>query len=380
MTEVFPVHNPEQAALDVVFIHGLDGDARKTWSREDRQSFWPQWLVDDIDDVAVWTVDYDAWSSAWRGRSMSLQDRTINLLAQLQNHSIGERALCFVTHSMGGLLAKDLLMHAAEGRTEFASFATVTKGVVFLATPHNGSGLTKAVQALSVLYRGTPAVEDLRRNAPYLRHLSDRYRDWVDEVKIRNLVFFESHPTMGLWVVDEASANPGLPRVPPIPVDANHIDICKPLNRSSLVYGQVRRFVTALHERPVQRERSVGHLTLPTAGATVGTEIVVKGVVDAVPERHHLWIAHQDRRGLFWAKDFEVTPEHDGHFERIVYEGGSLREFTLLLLLASEAGHNQLIDWMAECSRSGSYPGIPADRSRFSVLDKVALNFDPSAK
>jgi hypothetical protein len=112
----------------------------------------------------------------------------------------------------------------------------------------------------------------------------------------------------------------------------------------------------------------------------VGTEIVVKGVVDAAPEKHHIWIAHQERQGLFWAKDFEVAPDDDGHFERIVYEGGSLRELTLLLLLASEAGHKQLANWMAECSRSGSYPGIPPDRSRFVPLDKVAVHFDPSAK
>ena len=177
---------------------------------------------------------------------MPMQDRAINLMAQLQNYGIGERPLCFVTHSMGGLLAKEILLHAAEGRTEFASFAAATKGVIFLATPHTGSGLTKAVKAFGVLYRGTPAVEDLERNKAYLRHLSDRYRNWVDQVRIRNLVFFETHATKGLQVVDEASANPGLAGVTPIGVDANHIDICKPPDRQSLVYGQVKRFIATV--------------------------------------------------------------------------------------------------------------------------------------
>jgi hypothetical protein len=266
VTDVFPVHQPENAVLDVVFVHGLDGDARKTWWRGHDESFWPQWLAEDLVDLAVWTVNYDAWSSGWHGRAMSMQDRAINLLAQLQNKGIGDRPLCFVAHSMGGLLVKEILLHAADGRSDFRVFATATSGVIFLATPHTGSGIAQAVDALGVLYRGTIAVEDLRKNCAHLRHLNDRYRDWVDEVKIRNLVFFESHPTRGVQVVDASSANPGIPNVRPIPVDANHIDMCKPLNRNSLVYGQVLRFIRNLTDqagRPTREHRTPG-FELPT--------------------------------------------------------------------------------------------------------------------
>jgi pimeloyl-ACP methyl ester carboxylesterase len=262
VSEVFRVDNAERAVLDVVFVHGLNGNARETWSREDQRSFWPQWLAADVADVAVWTVDYDAWSSGWRGRSMSMQDRAINLLALLQSHDIGERPLCFVTHSMGGLLAKAILMHAAEGRTEYAPFATVTKGVVFLATPHNGSGITKAVKALGVLYRGTAAVKDLKRNAGPLRKLDRSYRNWVKEVEIRHLVFFEKYKTRMVRVVDEDSADPNLAGVEPIPVEANHIDICKPLGRESLVYGKVRRFVAALCAEPAEPAPSAAKASL----------------------------------------------------------------------------------------------------------------------
>jgi len=131
-------------------------------------------------------------------------------------------------------------------------------------------------------------------------------------------------------------------------------------------------------ERPVEPGECSGSVTAPADGSTVGTEIQVEGVIRNLPERHHIWIAHQDRRGLFWAKDFEVIPDHDGGFERLVYEGGELRSFALLLLLASEAGHRQLNGWMAECSRAKSWPGIPPSPSRFHVLDSVALRFDPT--
>ena len=52
-------------------------------------------------------------------------------------------------------------------------------------------------------------------------------------------------------------------------------------------------------------------------------------------------IAHQMIRVDCLPKDYEVIPDGDGHFERHVYEGGSSRDFFVLLLLTSEAGHAQ---------------------------------------
>uniref|UniRef100_UPI0011AFEC91 esterase/lipase family protein n=1 Tax=Amycolatopsis sp. CA-126428 TaxID=2073158 RepID=UPI0011AFEC91 len=246
MTDVVAVHVPVDAVVDVVFLHGLDGDVRKSWTVAGDDGFWPNWLAQDVGEAAVWSVGYEAWSSGWRGHAMPMQDRTINVLASLQVKGIGERPLIFVTHSMGGLIVKEALLYAAYGDTEFASFAAMTKAVVFLGTPHNGSGLTKAVEALGKIYRGTAAVHDLRSNSAHLRQLSTRYQNWVydSETGIRHLVFFETKPTRGVQVVDAGSANPGLPKVQPVGVDANHVSICKPANREALVYGRIRNFVS----------------------------------------------------------------------------------------------------------------------------------------
>ncbi|MBT2568684.1 sel1 repeat family protein [Arthrobacter sp. ISL-85] len=177
---------------------------------------------------------------------MTIQDRAINLLAELQSHGVGSRPICFVTHSMGGLIVKEMLLLAAEGLTNYTNFADAAKGVVFLSTPHNGSGLATAATALKRLYRSTSAVKGLERNGAHLRQLGDRYRDWCNEVGLPNLVLFETHPTRGVRVVDESSANPGLAHVRPIPVDANHLNISKPEDRDSLVYKQVKYFLEEL--------------------------------------------------------------------------------------------------------------------------------------
>lgn len=197
---------------------------------------------------------------------MAIQDRAINVLAQLQNNGIGNRPVCFVTHSMGGLLVKEMLLHAAEGHTNFASFASSTRGVVFLSTPHTGSGLARTVDALKTLYRGTQAVKDLKRDSAHLRHLNDRYRDWCDDVKLRNLVLSETHSTKGVRVVDAGSANPGLAGIRPIPVDANHLDISRPSDRSSVVYGQVKRFLIEVRDSPKAAGAEIGNLTRSPAG------------------------------------------------------------------------------------------------------------------
>src|SRR5262245_42313165 len=80
---------------DVVFVHGLDGDAEASWSAgEDK--FWPAWLAEDYPDVGVWSVRYNAASSGWKGTSLPLFDRAVNMLELLKVHGLGDRPLCFI--------------------------------------------------------------------------------------------------------------------------------------------------------------------------------------------------------------------------------------------------------------------------------------------
>ncbi|GAB3714598.1 hypothetical protein GCM10027598_22860 [Amycolatopsis oliviviridis] len=252
MTDLVEVCVGEDPVVDVVFVHGLDGDARESWSAGTSDSFWPEWLAEEVGGLAVWSLGYDAASSGWLGHAMPIQDRAINLLARLENDGIGQRPLCFVTHSMGGLVVKEMLLHAAESRSGYAEFATATRGVVFLATPHTGSDVaTKAiVKALGVVFRRTVAVGALERNSAHLRQLNTRYRNWATDpqVRIGHKIFYETRSTRGVHVVDAGSADPGIPGQTPIPVDANHIEICKPVERNDLVYGQIKRFVAGIAE------------------------------------------------------------------------------------------------------------------------------------
>jgi hypothetical protein len=51
-----------------------------------------------------------------------------------------DRPLIFVVHSMGGIVVQKALLHSFESTSDIASVADGTCGIVFVGTPHCGSG------------------------------------------------------------------------------------------------------------------------------------------------------------------------------------------------------------------------------------------------
>jgi hypothetical protein len=226
---------------DVVFVHGLDGQAEGSWSAG-KDKFWPQWLADDCPDVGVWSIGYDAASSGWQGTSLPLFDRAVNLLELLKVNGLGGRPLCFIAHSMGGLVVKKMVQQASAPGEEYSRFAQMIRGAFFLATPHTGSDLAKLGEFLRFL-RPTVSVHELRAQEPQLRDLNIWYRNQSTQLGIRNKVYFETRQTKGIIIVDAVAADPGIAGVTPIPIDASHVDICKPKSRNEIVYLGARDFV-----------------------------------------------------------------------------------------------------------------------------------------
>lgn len=228
----------------VVFVHGLGGDAFGTWRRDSTEStFWPRWIAEDLPDIGILSLEYPSAPSAWLGTAMGLPDRATNVLAVLMADGLDKHPLIFVCHSLGGLLVKQVLRVASDQAPRFAGLTNQIRGITFLATPNTGSAIATWMDRLRVLLAPSQATKDLVADSPYLRDLNFWYRDWGPREEIATLVFAESQRMGAVTVVDASSSDPGIPGVRPIPIDADHLQICKPGGRDDLVYKTTLRFI-----------------------------------------------------------------------------------------------------------------------------------------
>jgi hypothetical protein len=233
---------------DVVFVQGLGGNPREYWmsDKDDPSTFWPAWLGEERPDLGVWSLGYDAARFAWEGPAMPLSDRAKNALAVLDTDGIGERPIVFITHSLGGLLVKQMIQNGMNlGVPRWEAITAQTRGVCFIATPHTGAELASFMKFLS-RFLTTVAAKDLEANDPHLRSLNEWYRNHA-YTRFKTEAYCEKKVTgwkgLGVIVVDDRSADPGIPGVSPIPLDDDHLSICRPISRESLLYKRVRRFV-----------------------------------------------------------------------------------------------------------------------------------------
>ena len=247
---------------DIVFVHGLAGHPWGTWhpqGKRDNQNldFWPFWLGEDLqaNEIAVniWTFGYDAPRFGYVDEGMPRFDLASNLWEYLHINDIGDRPLIFITHSMGGLVVKDLI-RTAQNFDDKKAIIQQTQGIVFLSTPHQGSHLANLIDNFHALTKATVNVKELKAHGPQLRDLNEWYRQNIEKLNIKTHVLYETKPMAGVLVVDEDSANPGIKNVKPVAVPADHNSIAKP-RKNDLVYLSVKKFVKEYLVPPPTRQQ-----------------------------------------------------------------------------------------------------------------------------
>jgi predicted alpha/beta hydrolase family esterase len=267
LIKILGCDNPSRRG-DVVFVHGLAGDAWNTWHWQNpgdrdyqKDNFWLTWLGNDLVDIGIWTFGYSAARLRAHGSAMPLFDQASNFLDDLENYDIGERPIVFVTHSMGGLLVKKMLNAAKTFSRNKSKEAILksTQGIIFLSTPHLGSDIAQWVKSLAG-FLATINVEELKAHAPQLRELDEWYRQNVDELGIQTKVYYETKRTNGVLIVNFSSANPGIKDVKPIAVEADHNSIAKP-EKGSKVHLGVKKFIEEC--LPSQKSLPPGDNSIP---------------------------------------------------------------------------------------------------------------------
>lgn len=147
--------NPE-ACIDIVFIHGLKGHPDQTWRHNKSRIHWPtDFLRKDIPDCRILNFGYDADILAiLNSPSLNrLHHHAENLVGDLVRHrertGTQDRAILFVAHSLGGLVTQAALnMSEHNAKAYLRQIERCTAGIVFLGTPHSGSGMASLSEAI----------------------------------------------------------------------------------------------------------------------------------------------------------------------------------------------------------------------------------------
>ncbi|XP_069625469.1 protein SERAC1 isoform X2 [Ranitomeya imitator] len=262
-----PQHRTSQLMkADVLFVHGLLGAAFKTWRQQDRDQpldesvaqeddyteCWPKnWLAEDCPALRIISVEYDTHLSDWKAKCPADNDRksmayrSSELLNKLKMAGVGKRPIIWVSHSMGGLLVKKMLVNASKD-TELQDFVKNTRGIAFYSVPHHGSRLAEySVNARLLLFPSTE-VKELSKDSPALQELNEEFLEFTKNKDFKVVSFAETLPTrigsmMRLHVVPAESADLGIGKI--IPVQVNHLNICKPKSKDSLIYQQTLEFI-----------------------------------------------------------------------------------------------------------------------------------------
>lgn len=238
----------------VLFVHGLFSSAAAAWSSRAEAGLdesWPGWLAADRPDLAVYVLDYPADPLGARGRpGLPLGDRATTLLEVLRRSPVNGVPLVFVCHSMGGLLVKAMLTQSKVAESSSLGYLVrQTRGVAFLSTPHHGVSSATLAAAVGWLAGGAIPLPDLRADEPYLRELNNAYRTIATEKAIATMACYETEPVRGRWplhlrICPPSTCDPGLAGVTPLPVQADHIGICKPTSPDDGLCRAVEEFVS----------------------------------------------------------------------------------------------------------------------------------------
>jgi len=230
------LHSPSEPLIDFIFVHGLGGGSRKTWSKTSSIThYWPQeWLSKDpaFKNVRVHSFGYNSDWVKSKDNCLNIHHFGKSLLGEMSTSPyLGDADLPIVLigHSMGGLVIKKAYMLARQDPA-YETLAKRFHTIYFLATPHRGSDSAKLLNnILQTAYSTRAYVADLERGSGAIQSINDEFRKYSTDIDLWS--FYETQKlSMGFFstlIVDPDSATLGYREEKQMPMNADHRSICK---------------------------------------------------------------------------------------------------------------------------------------------------------
>ncbi|KAL4794679.1 hypothetical protein BDV19DRAFT_364614 [Aspergillus venezuelensis] len=257
----------EKPFVDIVFVHGLNGNRFTTWTKA--SIMWPRDILSkdegmekaristwgyNSDIVRFWTQtpeqDIDCYS----------RDLCSDLSAKRKETNTEEVPIIFVMHSLGGLVCEEaLLLGRVHPDEPVKMIGEHTRGMVFLGTPHGGSDLASWANiglSFAKLFKrlNNRNVKLLMKDSEKLAKIGEAFplvladRANAPETKIMVACFYETLPMdhVGI-IVEEKSATLAGYRKSSIPQD--HSEMCKFTHAEDVGYTRVRGILRQIIEK-----------------------------------------------------------------------------------------------------------------------------------
>ena len=223
----------------IVFVHGVRDTGKLTWTNAETNAEWPEMLSRDerFESFDISTYHYS--SLLFQSGSMSISNVADQLSFRLDRETVKNyENVIFVAHSMGGLVVRNLLL-----KNDY--LAEKVPLVYFLATPTAGADIARLAGVLDLGNRQLDAMTSFEAS----NFLQDQNSAWRASNLFSDtfsLCAFENQPTMGIIVVNQASAE-SLCTGKTVPSGESHSGVAKPYSEASIVYDAFAdRVVTTL--------------------------------------------------------------------------------------------------------------------------------------
>lgn len=185
----------------------------------------------------------------------SIYHHAENLLSDLvmlrKSDAAKLKPLIFIAHSLGGIVVKDALSLSGHETTVVNAILPATIGVLFLGTPHHGSGAAslgrKAFEVSKIFFKkpNLQVLRGLETNSEILERISRSFGQILSTERIKVHSFREELPTHGVMVVGSASSTIGYLHETRGSLHANHRNLAR---FSSMEDIKFQRVVSVLQD------------------------------------------------------------------------------------------------------------------------------------
>ncbi len=263
----------------VVFISGVLGDAQGTWENADTKAYWPNLVANDP-ELKAFDVYVVSYRTTLLDYSSNISEVANSILQDLIDKGFFRdyKQIHLITHSMGGLIAKRMLVSLNRSFPE--NYLLTMRSVLLISTPSLGAELGK----LASLFSRNPQFQNMAPadlNA-YIQTLED---DWQALLRQRRdlgaewpVVYcaYETLPTYGAFVATRVYTSTQCDGNR-LAVDADHLAIVKPGSRDEPPYPWARARVLEASKMkgPINRkvllmDSALCGMVYDAAGARVG--------------------------------------------------------------------------------------------------------------